>query len=213
MPATSSASRSSWAWDEAKSELRVALGSHAIPSFRVCLSSRPLIRVPNDFVRSAPSSERSRSPARSPQTVRTKTRAGGACLVRVEPNKARCRFHGRSLAEVNLRLTPLMCAILLRDDFTQVRQRDWESLGPRRAPRDSRCQNLDNLFGNLQRHGLDPVFAIPVKESLAAAGLSFCCLVKTSVDGVFRSRGQSGWAWGAYCTIRLIDFCAGSQRS
>src|SRR6476659_4209884 len=100
-----------------ESELRVALGSHAIPSFRVCLSSRPLIRVPNDFVRSAPSSERSRSPARSPQTVRTKTTAGGA---RVEPNKARCRFHGGSLAEVNLRLTPLMCAILLRDDFTQV---------------------------------------------------------------------------------------------
>jgi hypothetical protein len=62
-----------------ESELRVALGSHAIPSFRVCLSSRPLIRVPNDFVRSAPSSERSRSPARSPLTVRAKTRAGGAC--------------------------------------------------------------------------------------------------------------------------------------
>ena len=31
------------------------------------LSSKPLIRVPNDFVRSSPSSERPRSPARSPQ--------------------------------------------------------------------------------------------------------------------------------------------------
>ena len=51
-----------------------------------------------------------------------RTRAGGACLVRVEPNKARCRFHGGLLAEVNLRLTPLTCAILLRDDFTQVRR-------------------------------------------------------------------------------------------
>jgi len=30
----------------------------------------------------------------------------------------------RAAAEVNLRLTPLTCAILLRDDFTQVRRRD-----------------------------------------------------------------------------------------
>jgi hypothetical protein len=83
-----------------------------------------LNRVPNDFVQVRP-------------FLRTLAVAGAIApdgasedqgrrrrLVRVEPNKARCRFHGGLLAEVNLRLTPLMCAILLRDDFTQVRRRD-----------------------------------------------------------------------------------------
>jgi hypothetical protein len=41
----------------------------------------------------------SRRPRRTDRPrCQAKTRAGGACLVRVEPGKARCRFHGGLLA-------------------------------------------------------------------------------------------------------------------